>query len=113
MKKIIWNENGKMVITTPSQEFFDSVQAKHPEWTEEQIMLHIVSKDIPTGTKYEIVEEADITAAVGDDGTGIPDRTFRDAWEYDDSEVTSMSEELSNDYKKVYGITYGNADLVL
>jgi len=109
MKKIIWNEDGKMVVTTPSQEFFDELQEEYPEWDEMQILRHIADKDVPTGTRYEIVEEPVITSAVGDDGTGRPDRTFRDAWEYDDADATEESSELSDEDKRKYGQTWGNS----
>ena len=49
------------------------------EGTDEEKLIHIANKDLPTGTKYEITD-ADLS-----------DRSFRNAWEYvaDASEKTS------------------------
>jgi hypothetical protein len=38
----------------------------------------IAKKDVPTGKKYKIVDKSEISS----------DRTFRDAWEIDESELT-------------------------
>ena len=53
------------------------------EGTEEEKLIHIANKDLPTGTKYEII---------GDD-VDISDRSFRNAWEY----VAGASEKTSED----------------
>jgi len=61
MKLIIYpNDNGGVAIVTPAE----SVEA--------------AMKDIPAGKPYKIVDAADIPA----------DRTFRDAWTADFTEVT-------------------------
>ena len=41
-------------------------------------MEELAQKDVPTGLKYKIVEDSVIPT----------DRTFRDAWEVDESELT-------------------------
>ena len=41
-------------------------------------MEELAQKDVPTGLKYKIVEDSDIPT----------DRTFRDAWEIEESELT-------------------------
>ena len=51
--------------------------------TDEEKLIHIADKDLPTGTKYEII---------GDD-VDLSDRTFRAAWEY----VAGASEKTSED----------------
>lgn len=38
----------------------------------------IAAKDVPTGKKYKIVEDSDVST----------DRSFRDAWTADDSDLT-------------------------
>ena len=38
----------------------------------------IAAKDVPTGKKYKIVEDSDVSS----------DRAFRDAWTADDSDLT-------------------------
>ena len=51
------------------------------EGTDEEKLIHIANKDLPTGTKYEITD-ADLS-----------DRSFRNAWEY----VAGASEKTSAD----------------
>ena len=41
-------------------------------------MEELAQKDVPTGLKYKIVEDSAISS----------DRTFRDAWEIDEAELT-------------------------
>ena len=59
------------------------------EGTEEEKLIHIANKDLPTGTKYEITD-ADLS-----------DRSVRNAWEYvtGDSEKTSEDLSLSDQLK--------------
>jgi hypothetical protein len=47
-------------------------------------MIYIANKDLPTGTKYEIVEDNVIPT----------DRTFRNAWEYEAGSNEKTSEDL-------------------
>ena len=49
--------------------------------TDEEKLIHIANKDLPTGTKYEITDE------------DLSDRSFRNAWEY----VAGASEQTSED----------------
>ena len=66
MKLIIYpNDNGGISILTPAPECGLSLQA-------------IAAKDVPAGKPWKIVDAADIPA----------DRTFRDAWAADFTEVT-------------------------
>tara|TARA_B100001113_G_scaffold248250_1_gene204386 strand:+ start:873 stop:1109 length:237 start_codon:yes stop_codon:yes gene_type:complete len=44
------------------------------EWTIEEI----AAKDVPTGKKYKIVDDSDVPT----------DRSFRDAWTVNDSDLT-------------------------
>jgi hypothetical protein len=64
--KIIYNqENGNIAVLHPA-----------PEWP--GTMEELAQKDVPTGLKYLIVEDSVIPT----------DRTFRNAWEIADSELT-------------------------
>jgi hypothetical protein len=66
MKLIIYpNDNGGICILTPVPECGLSIE-------------QIAAKDVPAGKPYKIVNAADIPA----------DRTFRDAWAADFTEVT-------------------------
>lgn len=66
MKRIIYqNDDNSISILTPAPEC--------PLTVEE-----IAAKDVPTGKKYKIVDVNEIPS----------DRTFRNAWEIDESELT-------------------------
>jgi len=51
--------------------------------TDEEKLIHLANKDLPTGTKYEITD-ADLS-----------DRSFRNAWEYVAGGEEKTSEDLS------------------
>ena len=53
-----------------------SVIAPSPRWT--GTMEELAQKGVPTGLKYKIVEDSDIPS----------DRSFRNAWEVDEAELT-------------------------
>ena len=82
--KIIFDEqileahSGVLGFLVPSSKFLATL-----EGTEEEKMIHLANKDLPTGTKYEIVEDDYLPT----------DRTFRGAWEY----VAGASEKTSAD----------------
>ena len=65
-----------MRIIYKTEENTVSVISASPEWS--GTMEELAQKDVPTGLKYKIIEDSDITA----------DRTFRDAWEVDEAELT-------------------------
>lgn len=65
MKVIIYtNETGGVSVIYP---------AVNSKLTVEEI----ATKDVPTGKPYKIM-----------DASALPDRTFRDAWEVDEAELT-------------------------
>ena len=76
--KIIYDNNGTLSQMTPAPKFLAQL-----EGTEEEKMIHLANKTLPTGTKYEITD-ADLS-----------DRTFRNAWEYVAGENEKTSEDLS------------------
>ena len=65
------------------------------EGTEEEKLIHIANKDLPTGTKYEII----------DDSVDLSDRTFRDAWTYTSGAGELTSEDLSEEDLDKYNMT--------
>ena len=68
MKRIIYkNTDNTVRVVIPSDEALQSM-------TIEQI----AKKDVPTGLQYKIVNASDISS----------DRTFRNAWTIDDTELT-------------------------
>tara|TARA_R110000787_G_C13279196_1_gene432292 strand:+ start:420 stop:707 length:288 start_codon:yes stop_codon:yes gene_type:complete len=85
--KIIYYNNGSLAQLTPAPKFLAQL-----EGTDEEKLIHIANKDLPTGTKYEITS-ADLS-----------DRTFRDAWEY----VAGADEKASADLSLVDQLKYNH-----
>ena len=72
-KKIInKKKNGVVSIITPA-----------PDALKSMTIEEIAKKDVPTNYKYKIVDVSEISS----------DRTFRDAWTIDDSELTDGTGE--------------------
>ena len=68
MKRIIYkNSDGTISIVVPA-----------PEALETMTVEQIAKKDVATGKKYKIVDVSEVSS----------DRTFRNAWEIDESELT-------------------------
>ena len=73
MSKIVYKQDsGIVAILTPV--LTEINPSTGVEWTIEEI----AAKDLPTGKKYKIVEDSDVST----------DRAFRDAWTADDSDLT-------------------------
>ena len=64
----------RIIYKTPENTV--SVIMASPEWT--GTMEELAQKDVPTGLKYKIVEDSDVPS----------DRSFRNAWEIDEAELT-------------------------
>ena len=64
----------KIIYKTPENTVVVLIPSS--EWT--GTMEELAQKDVPTGLKYKIVEDDVIPT----------DRTFRNAWEVDDAELT-------------------------
>jgi len=84
MKIIFEGENGVLAQLVPATKFFDTLTG-----TEEEKLIHLANKDLPTGTKYEITDEEG-------------DRDFRNAWEYVAGASEKTSEDLSLDDQLKY-----------
>ena len=65
MKIIYKREDGGVTVITPTHEWTSSIE-------------ELAQLDVPTGLKYKIVEDSDIPS----------DRSFRNAWEVDEKELT-------------------------
>jgi len=83
--KIIYNNNGTLAQMIPAPRFLAQLTG-----TEEEKLIHIANKDLPTGTPYEITDE------------DLSDRTFRNAWEYTAGANEKTSEDLSLDDQLKY-----------
>ena len=97
MKIIYAQDNGILAQLIPAPKFLAKL-----EGTDEEKLIHIANKDLPTGTKYEITD-ADLS-----------DRTFRMAWEYTAGASEKTSEDLSLDdqlkYNKITQQEYDDAN---
>ena len=85
MKIIYPQDNGILAVLTPAPKFLETLTG-----TDEEKLIHIANKDLPTGTPYEITDE------------DLSDRTFRDAWEYTAGANEKTSEDLSLDDQLKY-----------
>ena len=74
--RLIYDNGGIAAVVIPAPKFLAQLTG-----TDEEKLIHIANKDLPTGTKYEITD-ADLS-----------DRSFRNAWEY----VAGASEKTSAD----------------
>ena len=78
--KLIYNISGIAAIVIPSTDFLATLTG-----TDEEKMIHLANKDLPTGTKYEIIA----------DSVDLSDRTFRNAWTYTAGSDEKTSADLS------------------
>ena len=76
--KIIYDNSGTLAQMIPAPKFLATLTG-----TEEEKLIHLANKDLPTGTPYEITD-ADLS-----------DRSFRGAWEYVAGADEKTSEDLS------------------
>ena len=90
MRIIYKQSTGICVVLIPAPNFLATLSG-----TEEEKLIHIANKDLPTGTKYEIVADDYVPS----------DRTFRNAWEYETGSNEKTSEDLTADELTKYNRT--------
>mgnify|MGYP003678471173 CR=1 FL=1 len=78
--RLIFDNSGTAGVLTPAPKFLAALTG-----TDEEKMIHLANKDLPTGTKYEIIA----------DSVDLSDRTFRDAWTYTAGSDEKTSADLS------------------
>ena len=78
--KLIYDNSGVAALVVPAPKFLATLTG-----TDEEKLIHIANKDLPTGTKYEII----------DDSVDLSDRTFRNAWTYTAGSDEKTSADLS------------------
>lgn len=89
--RLIYDNGGTAAVITPAPKFLAQL-----EGTDEEKMIHLANKDLPTGTKYEII----------DDSVDLSDRAFRNAWEYTaNAAVEKTSADLSAEDLAKYNMT--------
>ncbi len=85
--RIIYDNDGVAAVLIPTPKFLAQLTG-----TDEEKMIHLANKDLPTGTKYEIVADDYLPT----------DRSFRNAWEYVAGASEKTSEDLSLDDQYKY-----------
>ena len=80
--RLIYDNSGVAAVMIPAPKFLAQL-----EGTLEEKLIHIANKDLPTGTKYEIIA----------DSVDLSDRTFRDAWTYTAGSDEKTSADLSDE----------------
>ena len=90
MRLIYKGENEIAAVLIPAPKFLATLTG-----TDEEKLIHLANKDLPTGTKYEII---------GDD-VDLSDRAFRDAWTYTAGSDEKTSADLSAEDLAKYNMT--------
>ena len=80
--RLIYDNSGVAAVIIPAPKFLAELTG-----TDEEKLIHIANKDLPTGTKYEIIA----------DSVDLSDRTFRNAWTYTAGSDEKTSADLSAD----------------
>ena len=89
--RLIYDNNGIASVLNAAPEFVAKLTG-----TLEEKLIHIANKDLPTGTKYEIIA----------DSVDLSDRTFRGAWEYTaNADVEKTSADLTAEELAKYDMT--------
>ena len=89
--RLIYDNDGVATVVTPAPKFLAELDG-----TLEEKLIHLANKQLPTGTKYEIIA----------DSVDLSDRAFRDAWEYTaDASVEKTSADLSAEDLAKYNMT--------
>ena len=78
--RLIYDNSGVAAVLTPAPKFLATLTG-----TDEEKLIHLANKDLPTGTKYEIIA----------DSVDLSDRTFRNAWTYTAGSDEKTSADLS------------------
>ena len=88
--RLIYDNDGVAAVLVPAPKFLLTLTG-----TDEEKLIHIANKDLPTGTKYEIIA----------DSVDLSDRTFRGAWEYTAGASEKTSADLTTDELAKYNMT--------
>ena len=89
--RLIYDNSGVAAVLTPASEFLAQLTG-----TNEEKLIHIANKNLPTGTKYEIIA----------DSVDLSDRAFRNAGTYTaDASVEQTSADLSAEYLLKYNMS--------
>ena len=87
--RLIYDNDGVASVVIPTTEFLSTLTG-----TDEEKMIHLANKDLPTGTKYEIIA----------DSVDLSDRAFRGAWTYTAGSDEKTSADLTADELAKYNM---------
>ena len=89
--RLIYDNAGIASVVIPAPQFLAQLTG-----TDEEKMIHLANKILPTGTKYEIIA----------DSVDLSDRAFRDSWTYtSDASVEKTSADLTAEELAKYNMT--------
>ena len=89
--RLIYDNSGVAAVVIPAPKFLATLTG-----TLEEKLIHIANKQLPTGTKYEIIA----------DSVDLSDRAFRNAWTYTaDASVEKTSADLTEEELAKYNMT--------
>tara|TARA_R110000868_G_scaffold266204_2_gene525076 strand:+ start:469 stop:747 length:279 start_codon:yes stop_codon:yes gene_type:complete len=88
--RIIYDNSGVAAVLIPAPNFLAQLTG-----TDEEKLIHIANKDLPTGTKYEIIA----------DSVDLSDREFRNAWVYTAGSEERTSLDLTAEELATYNMT--------
>ena len=89
--RLIYDNGGVAAVLVPAPKFLATLTG-----TLEEKLIHIANKDLPTGTKYEIIA----------DSVDLSDRAFRNAWTYTaNNAIEKTSADLTAEELAKYHMT--------
>ena len=88
--RLIYDNSGVAAVVVPAPKFLAQL-----EGTLEEKLIHIANKQLPTGTKYEIIA----------DSVDLSDREFRNAWVYTAGSEERTSLDLTAEELATYNMT--------
>ena len=89
--RLIYDNGGVAAVVIPAPKFLASLTG-----TLEEKLIHIANKDLPTGTKYEIIA----------DSVDLSDRAFRNAWTYTaNNAIEKTSADLTDEELSKYNMS--------
>jgi len=89
--RLIYDNSGVAAVVIPAPKFLTQLTG-----TLEEKLIHIANKDLPTGTKYEIIA----------DSVDLSDRAFRNAWTYTaNNAIEKTSADLTAEELAKYNMT--------
>ena len=98
--RLIYDNSGVAAVLIPAPKFLAQLAVLDDDGNDtvtlENKLIHIANKDLPTGTKYEIIA----------DSVDLSDRAFRNAWTYTaDASVEKTSADLTAEELASYNMT--------